>query len=168
MRDSNHGLLLSVLASPAQPRSFVFSSLVLSLFILMLCSTQLIPSPLSTVLHLGQQRPSGTYLVSVFIPTACLWPTGKLQSVIFLQVDRNLPIHLLTRACSLLRFCFATNGFMSILTTSAWYASVFTSNIKNQKPCSLIISLHFYKYLLDHFFKQKSQMLPLFFPQTGF
>lgn len=28
--------------------------------------------------------------MSVFIPTACLWPTGKLQSVICLQVDRNL------------------------------------------------------------------------------
>lgn len=41
--------------------------------------------------HLGRQRPTGTYLVSVFIPTACLWPTGKLQSVICLQVDRNLP-----------------------------------------------------------------------------
>lgn len=41
--------------------------------------------------HLGRQRPTGTYLVFVFIPTACLWPTGKLQSVICLQVDRNLP-----------------------------------------------------------------------------
>lgn len=46
----------------------------------------LLPPP-----HLGRPRPTGTYLVSVFIPTACLWPTGKQQSVICLQVDRNLP-----------------------------------------------------------------------------
>lgn len=103
MSDSIHGLLLSscpclsslslrlntLLSLPPSP------FFVLSHFIPMLHSSRVrififfVP-PLRPP-HLGQQRPTGTYLVSVFIPAACLWPTGKLQCVICLQVDRNLP-----------------------------------------------------------------------------
>ena len=98
MSDSIHGFLLSVLVSPSHPRGSRHSSpfllsFVLSHFIPMLHSNWVrtffflppLPSP-----HRGWQRPTGTYLVSVFIPTACLWPAGKLQSVICLQVHRNL------------------------------------------------------------------------------
>lgn len=78
-------------------------SLVLSYFIPMLYSNRAVYffiyfSP--TLLHLGQQRPTGTYVVCVFIPSARLWPRGKLQSVISLQVDRNAPLSSSTRVCS--------------------------------------------------------------------
>lgn len=91
-------LSLSLQLIPEAPRFPLASFFVLSHFIPMLHSNRVIffffsffPPPSLPLLHLGQQRPTGTYLVSVFIPTARLWPTGKLQSVICLWADKNLP-----------------------------------------------------------------------------
>lgn len=93
-------LSLSLQLIPEAPRFPLASFFVLSHFIPMLHSNRVIfffsflfffPPPSLPLLHLGQQRPTGTYLVSVFIPTARLWPTGKLQSVICLRADKNLP-----------------------------------------------------------------------------
>lgn len=89
MSDSIHGHLFSVLVSPALPWGSTHSSPFSSLCFKSLHSNAAqqpaedfyfflppLPPP-----NLGRQRPTGTYLVSVFIPIACLWPTGKLQTV---------------------------------------------------------------------------------------
>lgn len=115
------------------PPLFVF---VLSHFIPMLHSSLVriffiffLPTPLPPP-HQGQQRPTGTYLVPVFIPTACLWPTGKLQSVICLQVDRNLPFSsslapaltskLVTTLCLNLRSGGSLGSPMSVCVSLCW------------------------------------------------
>lgn len=98
MSDSIHGLLLSVLVSSLRLNTllslsplFCFKSLHSNAAHQPGEEFYFFFQPPRPPPHLGRQRPTGTYLVSVFIPTACLWPTGKLQSVICLLVDRNLP-----------------------------------------------------------------------------